>query len=55
MNIIAHLEQLQNKHKLLDAKIQSELRHPLPDTLQLSQMKKEKLRLKEQIDLLTAA
>jgi hypothetical protein len=51
----AHLEQLQIKHAQLDEKIQSELRHPIPDTLRLAQFKKEKLRLKEQIRHMQAA
>lgn len=49
MALSAHLEQLQNKHSQLDEKIQRELRHPIPDTLRLAEMKKQKLRLKEQI------
>lgn len=55
MALSAHLEQLQNKHATLDAKIQHELRHPIPDTLRLSQMKKQKLRIKEQISHMHAA
>jgi len=55
MALSAHLEQLQHKHSQLDAKIQRELRHPIPDTLRLSQLKKEKLRLKEQMRLMKVA
>ncbi len=49
MALSAHLEQLQYKHAQLDAKIQRELRHPIPDTLRLAQLKKEKLYLKQQM------
>jgi len=55
MALSAHLEQLQNKHSQLDTAIQNELRHPIPDTLRLSQMKKEKLRIKEQMHQVQAA
>ncbi|MEP1231063.1 MAG: YdcH family protein [Litorimonas sp.] len=55
MAISAHLEQLQNKHAELDKRIHNELRHPIPDTLRLAQLKKEKLRLKEQIRFMQAA
>jgi len=55
MALSAHLEQLQNKHAQLETKIQHELKHPIPDTLRLSQMKKEKLRIKEQMRQIKAA
>ena len=55
MALSAHLEQLQNKHAKLDEKIQRELRHPIPDTLRIAQMKKEKLQLKEQMQQMKAA
>jgi len=55
MALSSHLEKLQSKHSQLDAKIQRELQNPMPDTLRLSQMKKEKLRIKQQLlDLQTA-
>lgn len=53
MALEAHLQELKSKHHTLDEKIQSELRTPLPDTLQLADMKKQKLHLKEQIASLT--
>jgi len=45
----AHLLELQNKHARIDGEIKRELKSPLPDTLRLSQLKREKLQLKDQI------
>ena len=55
MALSSRLEHLQSKHAQLDMKIQHELKHPIPDTLRLSQMKKEKLRIKEQLHQIHAA
>ena len=49
MALSAHLEELNHKHSTLEAKIQSELKHPAPDTIRLSDLKKRKLYIKEQI------
>ena len=45
----AHTSALADKHAGLDAKIEAELQRPSPDQIKLSQLKKEKLRLKEQM------
>ena len=49
MALSAHLETLHTKHAELDQKLQSELRSPLPDTLQIAHLKKQKLQLKDAI------
>ena len=49
MALSAHLEQLNSKHADLEAQIQTEMRHPMPDHLRLSELKKQKLHLKELI------
>ncbi|GGX69171.1 hypothetical protein GCM10011309_18890 [Litorimonas cladophorae] len=49
MAVTAHLETLQSKHTNLEQKIQAELRSPLPDNIRVSQLKKEKLHIKETI------
>jgi len=49
----ARLEVLSAKHSVLENKIRDELRHPLPDTLRISHLKKRKLQLKEEIQQLT--
>lgn len=49
MALSAHLNELNNKHIKLDEKIRSELKHPMPDTLRLAELKKQKLQIKEKI------
>lgn len=48
-----HVEALRGKHEALDKKIAEETARPVPDTMMLQSLKKEKLRLKE--ELLTEA
>jgi len=50
MAVTAHLETLQSKHTNLDEKIQAELRSPLPDFLHVSQLKREKLQIKDTLN-----
>ncbi|HEX8527812.1 YdcH family protein [Allosphingosinicella sp.] len=45
----AHIEALRTKHAGLDARIAEENQRPLPDTALLARLKKEKLRIKEEI------
>jgi hypothetical protein len=45
----AHISALENKHAGLDARIAEETQRPLPDTALLARLKKEKLRIKEEI------
>lgn len=40
---------LENHHKSLENKIDNELSRPAPDTIKVSALKKEKLRIKEQL------
>lgn len=49
MNAQGHLNNLVQKHKYLDQKLETESRRPMPDQSMVSQLKKEKLRLKEAI------
>lgn len=49
MALSAYLETLHTKHTEIDQKLQSELRNPLPDTLQIAHLKKQKLQLKDAI------
>ena len=46
---ISHLSALKSRHADLDAKIANEERRPAPDMGLLAQMKKQKLRLKEEM------
>ncbi len=45
----AHYESLNAKHHTLEHAISDELQRPKPDTIHLAQLKKEKLRLKEEM------
>jgi len=54
MNLNSHLNELQKKHEKLDTQIEQTLRHPSADTTEIGAMKKEKLRLKEEIARVSA-
>ena len=43
----SHISALHAKHNALKAKIRHELSRPMPDAFRLTEMKKQKLRLKE--------
>ena len=45
----SHLEALNARHALLDGKISAEMTRPLPDASAIAQMKRQKLKLKEEI------
>ncbi len=44
-----HRAALSTKHAAIEAALAREATKPLPDTLRLTKLKKEKLRLKEQL------
>lgn len=52
MTIEAHIRELDARHSKLDNMIETESKRPSSDTLQIASLKKEKLRLKEQIESL---
>lgn len=52
MGLESHIQELSDKHHKLDEQIQEELHRPHPDDLRLSDLKKRKLRLKEEIERL---
>jgi hypothetical protein len=45
----SHVNALQTKHAGLDARLREEMARPSPDAAQLQFLKKQKLRLKEEI------
>ena len=49
MTLAGHLAELSEKHRLLEMRIQEELARPSADDLQISQLKKEKLRIKDEM------
>lgn len=46
-----HISALQAKHAGLDARIKAETSRPMPDTALLATLKKQKLRLKEELSV----
>ncbi len=49
MALSAHLKTLNDKHAKLDEQIEDLLKHPAPDTILITELKKQKLQLKEKI------
>jgi hypothetical protein len=52
MGLESHIDELADKHHKLEEQIHEEQLRPLPDDLTLSELKKRKLRLKEEIERL---
>lgn len=52
MSMPEHLDSLQTKHARLERMIDDEQHRPLPDTTALIRLKKEKLRIKEELERL---
>lgn len=49
MNVGSNVESLGEKHSQLDQAITDEYQRPSPDSVKLSELKREKLRLKDEI------
>jgi hypothetical protein len=52
MTLAGHLQELSEKHRTLETRIQEELARPGADDLQINRLKKEKLRIKEELSKL---
>lgn len=52
MAVSAHLAELSERHRVLEQKLEEALTHPSIDTLELTQLKREKLKLKDAISKL---
>ncbi len=50
MTLDARLEELSEKHRALDRKIEEEMARPTSDDLQIAEWKRQKLRLKDEIE-----
>lgn len=50
MPVQEHVESLRSKHARLEELIEEELHRPLPDQGVISRLKKEKLKIKEEIE-----
>ena len=55
MSASPHLAELAKKHRLLEQKIQEELARPSVDSVRVSSLKLEKLRLKDMIPQMNPA
>ncbi|MGD9511237.1 MAG: YdcH family protein [Geminicoccaceae bacterium] len=55
MSVQEHVDSLRNKHAHLEHLIDEELHRPMPDQSTVVRMKKEKLRIKEEIERLRHA
>jgi hypothetical protein len=49
MTVASHITELKKKHDHLSEAVEQAVRSPAIDTLQIAEMKKQKLKLKEQI------
>lgn len=55
MNLSSHLQELRRKHQVLSDQVEEAQRAPAVDGLQIAELKKQKLRIKEQIERLSQA
>lgn len=53
MSLGSHLQELRKKHQHLSEAVEEAQRHPGADDLTIAEMKKQKLRLKEEISRLS--
>jgi hypothetical protein len=54
MSVATHVQELRRKHEVLSAEVEAQERNPGADTLHIADLKKRKLRLKEEISRLMA-
>jgi hypothetical protein len=54
MALEARLRELDSRHRRLDRTIEEELTHPASDDIRIAELKRQKLRLKEEIEGLKA-
>ncbi|WP_343080777.1 YdcH family protein [Ostreiculturibacter nitratireducens] len=55
MSLSSHLQELRRKHQTLSEAVEEAQRSPGVDDLKIAEMKKQKLRLKEEINRLSEA
>jgi hypothetical protein len=52
MSVDAHLAQLERKHKSLDLELETERAHPQVDEVRVANLKRRKLKIKDEITAL---
>ncbi len=55
MSMSSHLQQLRQKHETLSSEVEAAQRSPAIDDLQITELKKQKLQIKEEIARLSAS
>ena len=55
MSLSSHLQELRKKHQSLDAQVEEALRSPAIDDLTVTSLKKQKLKIKEEIARLSGS
>jgi hypothetical protein len=49
MTMHAHFDELNGKHRALDKKIEEQLARPTADSLEIAELKRKKLRIKDEL------
>lgn len=52
MAVIAHLAELERRHQALEREIEAAMSHPSVDALEVAELKRKKLKLKDEIERL---
>ena len=55
MSMSSHLQELRRKHQVLNDQVETAQRQPATDDMTIADMKKRKLRIKEEINRLSQA
>jgi len=54
MALDAHVTELSDKHRVLEKQIETEMARPSADDIEISKLKREKLRIKDELERLKA-
>ncbi len=55
MTLDAHVNELSDKHRVLEKQIETEMARPSADDIEISKLKREKLRIKDELERLKTA
>lgn len=54
MTVSAHINSLTSRKNQIDAEIEYEMKRPMPDFMRLTELKRKKMAVKEEISMMTA-
>lgn len=54
MNMSAHISSLNSRKNEIDAEIEYEMKRPMPDFIRLSELKRKKMAIKEEIRMMSS-